>query len=387
VAFASALLLAAPAQARTSTDAQHAVESYVAMQRYLFDPVTSRYRDALAWPVSQAVSATIAVARIPGVHTDAAARSALGFRQLDPLRHGALYESAAGSDLFFDDNEWIAQDLLDWNDLRRDKAAVARAEAIFAGVVQAWDSDATTPCAGGVYWTTAAGNSDRNTVSTANGAVVGLRLYALTHRPVFLYWSRRMLEWVNACMLGPNGLYWDHLDADGRVDRREWSYNQGSPIAAYLLLYETTGDRSALARAEQLADGALSAFSARWLSEPPEFAAIFFQHVLELAAVDGRTRYVVAAQAYADAAWDELRDAQTGLLSTGLLGQAAFVQLYAHLALTGSGAAASGSRPQEGAPTAPGSSGAPADRDRERRAPRTPPGRAGRSAPPSRKSH
>ena len=72
VAFASALLLAAPAQARTSTDAQHAVASYVAMQRYLYDPGTKRYRDALAWPVSQAVSATIAVARIPGVHTDAA---------------------------------------------------------------------------------------------------------------------------------------------------------------------------------------------------------------------------------------------------------------------------------------------------------------------------
>ena len=386
VAFASALLLAAPAQARTSTDAQHAVASYVAMQRYLYDPGTKRYRDALAWPVSQAVSATIAVARIPGVHTDAAGHAALGFRQLDPLRRGALYESAVGADLFYDDNEWIAQDLLDWNQLESDPSAVARAEAIFAGVVHAWDSDAAMPCAGGVYWTTAAGNTDRNTVSTANGAVVGLRLYALTHRPVFLYWSRRMLGWVNECMLAPNGLYWDHVAADGRVDRREWSYNQGSPIAAYLLLYETTGDRSALARAEQLADGTLSAFSGRWLSEPPEFAAIFFQHVLELAAVDGRTQYVAATQAYADAAWNALRDPQTGLLSTGLLGQAAFVQLYAHLALTGSGAGASPSPPQAVAPTGPGSTGAPADRGRGRRAPRTRPGRAARSAPPSRTS-
>src|SRR5947209_18490989 len=99
-------------------------------------------------------------------------------------------------------------------------------------------------------------------------------------------------------MLPPTGLYWGHVAADGTVDRREWSYSQGSPIAAYLLLYQTTGDRSALARAEQLADGTLSAFSGRWLSEPPEFAAIFFQHVLELAAVDGRTQYVAPTQAY-----------------------------------------------------------------------------------------
>ncbi|MFL5911387.1 MAG: glycoside hydrolase family 76 protein [Gaiellaceae bacterium] len=389
VAFACALLLlvAAPAEARISTDADHAVASYVAMQRYLFDPATNRYPDAKAWPLSQALSATIAVARIPGVHTDAAGKAAMGFEQLAPLRQGSLYEAAADSDLFFDDNEWIAQDLLDWNDLRRNPDGVARAEAIFQGVVRAWDGDAATPCAGGVYWTTAAGNSDRNTVSTANGAVVGMRLYALTHRPVFLYWSRRMLDWVNDCMLAPNGLYWDHVAADGTVDRREWSYNQGSPIAAYLLLYQTTGDRSALARAEQLADGTLSAFTGRWRSEPPEFAAIFFQHVLELAAVDRRTQYVTATQAYADAAWDGLRDPQTGLLSTGLLGQAAFVQLYAHLALTGIGAAASSSPQRAAAPTAPGSAGAPADRGRGRQAPRRPPGQAGRSVPPSRKSH
>jgi hypothetical protein len=386
VAFASALLLAAPAQAIPSTDAQHAVASYVAMQRYLYDPGTNRYRDALAWPVSQAVSAAIAVARIPGVQTDAARSAAIGFRQLDPLRRGALYESAAGADLFYDDNEWIAQDLLDWNELRGDRSAVARAEAIFAGVVHAWDGDAATPCAGGVYWTTAPGNSDRNTVSTANGAVVGLRLYALTHRPVFLYWSRRMLDWMNECMLAPNGLYWDHVAADGTIDRSEWSYNQGGPIAAYLLLYETTGDRSALTRAERLADGTLGAFSGRWLSEPPEFAAIFFRHVLELAAADHRTQYVAASQAYADAAWDALRDPHTGLLSTGVLGQAAFVQLYAHLALTESAAGGSPSPRRAAAPTTPGSAGAPADRGRARRAPRTPPARAGRSVRPSRTS-
>jgi hypothetical protein len=386
VAVASALLLVAPAQAMTSTDAQRAVASYVSMQRYLFDPAAKQYRDAFAWPVSQAVSATIAVARIPGVHTNAAHQAAMGFDQLAPLRQGSLYRASAGSDLYFDDNEWIAQDLLDWNQFRRDQAAVIRAEAIFAGVVDAWDSDAATPCAGGVYWTTAAGNSDRNTVSTANGALVGLRLYALTHRPVFLYWSRRMLDWVNECMLAPDGLYWDHVAGDGTVDRREWSYNQGSPIAAYLLLYETTGDRFALTHAERLADGTLSAFSGKWLSEPPEFAAIFFQHVLELAAVDHRAQYVAAAQSYADAAWGALRDPQTGLLSTGLVGQAGFVQLYAHLALTENGAAASRSPQPAAAPTDRGSTGAPADFARGRRAPRTPPGQASRSVRRSRTS-
>ena len=357
MAFASLLVLVSPAQAAPRVDTQRAVASYTAMERYLFDAAGGGYPKTQAWPISQAVSATIAVASIPG------------------------------ASIYYDDNEWIAQDLLDWNAFRRDPASVASAEAIFNGVVQAWDADVSTPCAGGVYWTTAEDVRDRNTVSTANGALVGLRLYALTHRPVFLSWSRRMLDWVNACMLAPNGLYWDHVAADGTVDRHEWSYNQGSPIAAYILLYETTHDRSALARAEQLADGTLSAFTGDWLAEPPEFAAIFFQHVLELAAVDGRTRYVAAAQSYADAAWDALRDPQTGLLSTGLLGQAAFVQLYAHLALTETAAAARRSPPPATAVTGRGSAGSHGDPGRGPRGPRTQPGQAGRSGRPSRTNH
>lgn len=257
--------------------------------------------------------------------------------------------------VFLDDNEWIAEDLLDWNVYRRNPGAVAEARGIFTGVVQAWDSDVSSTCSGGVYWTTASGVGDRNTVSTANGALVGLRLYALTRRPVYLYWSRRMLDWLDACMLGPDGLYWDHVRADGTVDHRVWTYNQGSLVGAYLTLYETTGDVTALARAERLADATIAAFAGdRLAAEPPEFAAIFFRRALDLAAVDGRSTYVAAAQAYADDAWNRLRDPATGLFSQRLLGQAAFVQLYAQLALTGSEAAGSPSPQRATAPTGRG---------------------------------
>jgi Glycosyl hydrolase family 76 len=382
--LAGALLLATSAHADPSTDAAHAVASYTAMERYLFDAGSSRYHELYAWPVSQAVSATIAVSRIPGVRTDAAAHAVDGFRQLAPLRRGALYEADAGAPVYYDDNEWIAQDLLDWNAFRRDLPSVTRAEAIFGGVVRAWDGDPTTPCAGGVYWTTASGDEDRNTVSTANGALVGLRLYALTHRPVFLFWSRRMLDWVNACMLAPDGLYWDHVRADGTIDRSEWSYNQGSLVGAYLLLYETTRDPTALAHAEQLADTALAAFTGPRLStEPPEFAAIFFARLLALAAVDRRMTYVAAAEAYASAAWNDLRDPRTGLFnvpgSTSLLSQAAFVQLYADLALTESGAAARRWPQPTRGPRPSRSTGSHGDRGQSPQDPRTQQAQAGRT--------
>jgi Glycosyl hydrolase family 76 len=349
------LLAPVGAGAAPSQDAVRAVASYAAMERSLFDRSTHRYVEAYAWPVSQAVAATIAVARIPGARTEAAAFAVRGFEQLGSLRDGALYRANAGGSVYYDDNEWIAEDLLDWNLYRRNPPAVARAEGIFAGVVHAWDGDGSTPCSGGVYWTTESGVGDRNTVSTANGALVGLRLYALTHRPVFLYWSRRMLGWLDTCMLAPDGLYWDHVGPDGTVDRRVWTYNQGSLVGAYLTLYETTGDMSALARAEQVADATLADFAGdRLAAEPPEFAAIFFRRALDLASVDGRSSYVTAAQSYADQAWSGARDPTTGLFSSRLLGQAAFVQLYAQLALMGNEAAVSPSPPRAAAPTGRG---------------------------------
>ena len=42
-----------------------------------------------------------------------------------------------------------------------------------AAVVRAWDSDPSHPCSGGIVWTEAPSNDDRNTVTTANGALLG----------------------------------------------------------------------------------------------------------------------------------------------------------------------------------------------------------------------
>jgi hypothetical protein len=178
-----------------------------------------------------------------------------------------------------------------------------------------------------VQWADVPGNDDRNTVSTANGAIVGLRLYLLTRNAADLSWSRRMVGWVEQCLHDPDGLYGDHVSGNGRIDRTEWSYNQGSMLEAYRLLYAATGDKTDLARAESIADGTLAVFHGRWSHEPRVFAAIFFRRLLALARVDGRPRYVAAAQTYADRLWRSPR--------RQLFDQAAVVQMYAALAARG----------------------------------------------------
>jgi hypothetical protein len=334
-------IAAAPVRAGTDNPSR-AADGFAAMERFLFDPRSGKYRDqvganpgAHAWPVSQAIAATIALAKSPGASPRVAAAAAARLARIETFRKGPVYAAWPGGDVYWDDNEWLAQDLL--ADGRA--SSVVRAWEIFGAVVRAWDNDASTPCAGGVQWTEAQGNDDRNTVSTVNGALIGLELYAVKPSPAILYWSRKMLDWVNACMLAEDGLTWDHIDRTGNVDTTHWSYNEGSLIGALVLLAQVTHDPSSLAQAEALADRALAYYNGRWPQEPPEFASIFFVNLLRLATVVGRTDYVAAAQEYADDAWVSHRDARTGLYQFGgttrLLDQAALVQLYASLAASG----------------------------------------------------
>jgi len=316
-------------------DAAHARMAYTAMERTFFNPLRDDYRDTAggrvgshAWPFSQALAATLEVAPLESLRVSRERVLRQLFAALDRrFRSGQLYTASPHGYVYYDDNEWIAFDLLDWNNLQAHTNAVRKAAQIFAAVAAAWSSDATWTCPGGVPWSSAPGKYGRGTVSTANAAVLGLRLYQLDPQPFFLRWSTRMLTWLDQCLLAPDGLFWDNLQPAGSIDQTEWSYNQGSVMEAYRLLYLATGDPADLARAESVADVTLAAFSSRWPSEPPEFAAIFFRRLLGLAALDGRADYVAAAQAYADQLWRRPRHS--------LLEQAAVVQLYAALALTG----------------------------------------------------
>jgi hypothetical protein len=331
-ALCAAVLLVAAGYGRPDRNAVRAHRAYRSLERIYLDRRSGDYRQtprgpvgSHAWPFSQGLAATIEVAHLDGVgsaagHAVPARLAALDHR----FRVRGVYRAAPRGNVYWDDNEWIAQDLLDWDAVHGSRASRRKAAQIFRAITGAWDPDPQKTCPGGVQWTDAPGNDDRNTVSTANGAIVGLRLYLLTHRASYLRWSQRMLGWVEQCLHDPDGLYGDHVSGDGRTDRTEWSYNQGSMLEAYRLLYAATGDKADLSRAESIADATLTAFHGRWSREPTAFAAIFFRRLLALAREDGRRHYVKAAQSYADSLWRAPH--------RQLFDQAAVVQVYAALA-------------------------------------------------------
>jgi predicted alpha-1,6-mannanase (GH76 family) len=242
--------------------------------------------------------------------------------------------SVPAGPVFYDDNEWIALDLVRAYSLTGSRPVLARARALFELVASGWGADEAA-CPGGVYWMRSAANRDRNAVTTENGALLAVQLYALTGGLQYLRWARRMVAWSDRCLARADGLLADHVGADGTRAEQPWSYNQGAFIAAAVLLARATGDDRYLDRAARRAAAALAHFGS-FAGEPPIFVAIFFRDLALLDEVRPQPGYRQALVRYASAAWVRGRDPAAGLFAAQgqptLLDQAAMVQIYALLA-------------------------------------------------------
>jgi hypothetical protein len=341
-----------------SSPAARAAASYQALNQY-FDagqgllleeyPNASQNPYSYLWPYSQAAVAAENLAGIPGrgrQWSDEARRRRDGY---EPYWNASTtpqgYDSylrpplGQGGDKFYDDNEWIGLNLVQNYQRTGDRSALARAKEIFALVVHGWDDDPAHPCAGGVFWTQAPWSQDRNTVSNGPGAELGAHLYLLTRDESYLSWSKKMYDWSQECMLAPNGLYWDHIDLAGTIEKTQWSYNQGVMLGAGALLYKATGDSKYLADARALASASLDFYTSedRLWRQPARFNSIYFKNLLILDSVAPDRGYRALMQSYADRAWAEARDPETGLFHfddrpVQLLEQAGMVQIDALLA-------------------------------------------------------
>jgi predicted alpha-1,6-mannanase (GH76 family) len=175
-------------------------------------------------------------------------------------------------------------------------------------------------------------------VTTANAALLAVRLYARTGAKAYLGFAQQAYEWTERCLGRPDGLVADHIDLKGRIDGHTWSYNQGAMVAVGVRLYKATGKRRYLADAERTANRALATIGDPLASrEPPVFLAIFFRDLHELTSVVPKRADRAAEEAFADEAWSRARDPRTGLFrfdgrQPTLLDQAAMVQVYAELA-------------------------------------------------------
>jgi hypothetical protein len=319
------------------------------------------------WPFARALVATLDIAGIDEslieIDADAAVADSLDAleRYWDPSGDAPAYSSDVlgtwrGGDRYYDDNAWIGLALVQLERMRPGSGHLDRAEELFRFAAAGWDRR-EDPNPGGVFWVeqgrgVGARNHDRNTVSNAPNAELGLHVAELRGAPVAAEGSigaEEMYDWVLATLDASRdsdspatGLFWDKLRGDGTVDQTTWSYNQGSMVGANVLLARRGGSAQAthLARAEAIARKALRHFDGGHQRQPAAFNAIFFRNLLLLHAATGdaelRTEIIKAIRGYADFAWDEKRDRHDQFhLSSGgvtLLNQSAIVQLLALLA-------------------------------------------------------
>jgi hypothetical protein len=369
--------------------AARAARAYAAMERrfrrggglYRREPtlLLSRMASHL-WPFSRALVAILDVAGIgdglvDGIDLDGAIAQCLGAleRYWDPDQDPPAYSSdirgsRLGGDRYYDDNAWVGLALVQLERMRRGSGYLARARELYRFALAGWAWDAT-PNPGGVFWVeqgrgVGRSNHDRNTVSTAPNAELGLHVAELSgQQPLTVRGPDReqvgpeaMCEWVLATLDASRetdapgtGLFWDKLRGDGTIDRATWSYNQGSMVGASVLLARRADPESTahhpdvtahLRRAEAITRKALGHYADAYEQQPAAFNAIFFRNLLLLhAATDDdalRTEIVEAIRGYVDRAWSERRDRRDRFhLSHGgvtLLNQSAMVQLLALLA-------------------------------------------------------
>jgi predicted alpha-1,6-mannanase (GH76 family) len=272
--------------------------------------------------------------------------------------------SRFGGDRYYDDNAWVGLGLAQLERLRPGHGHAQRAQSLFAFAVGGWDTRPDVLSPGGVFWveqTRGAGltNHDRNTVSNAPNAQLGLHLAELRvgdgdgdRGPRRFARAHDMYAWVNVTLdagreagAPATGLFFDKVRGDGSVDRTLWTYNQGSMIGANVLLARQAGSESEtgaayLARAEAIAAKTLRHYAGAYERQPPAFNAILFRNLLQLSAatadVSLRAEIRAAMSAYAQAAWASHRDRHDrfrfGRGGPTLLHQSAMVQIYALLA-------------------------------------------------------
>ncbi len=352
--------------------AKRALAAYQAMQQNFYVASAGLYKGepeySFLWPFSQALAASVSVAHIagqqpkletslralgtslqvyasstvaPGETTASGASTATTLHSYDDVTAPPIGPGGAS---YYDDNEWVGIELARMYELNHDATALTGAEQIMQFVMAGWQTTGPEgqplPCPGGVPFSNAKSNTQRNTITDGPAAELGVQLYRITHEARYLQFAEMAYGWVRECLLEPSGMYADHIERDGVINHSLWSYTQGVMIGAGTLLWQVTHESSYLTEARTTAKAALAYFTySKLSSENPFFAAVWFRNQIYLDAIAHEGPGTLPAREYAYWAWLRHR-LNDNLFAYGspptaeLLDQAALTQIYALLAIS-----------------------------------------------------
>lgn len=316
---------------------------------------SDRKQYSYLWPFSSVLSAVTAMADTDRKYLELLQSKVLpGLEEYfdksrQPEAYSSYIVSAPLSDRFYDDNIWLGIDFTDIYRITGDRRYLDKAETIWKFIESGTDDKID----GGIYWCEQKKES-KNSCSNAPGAVLALKLYQATGDRAYLEKGKRLYEWTESHLRDDeDGMYYDNIALDGRVDKRKFAYNSGQMLQAAVLLYGITAEKHYLHEAKALAEACSKRFfeyrrmkdgSDKYVLKEGNiwFSAIMLRGFIELYNVDGKTRYIKHFKNSLDYLWNERKDGN-GLFETDgrkdkkkddkihLLSQGAVAEMFARL--------------------------------------------------------
>lgn len=298
--------------------------------------------DTSVWPLSQAISATLAEASLKKAPDGTKAELTKEFQALsrywvtggDGPPGYAPTANSPDSLKFYDDNAWVGIDQVEGYKTLKDPALLNQAKQVFSLIQSGWESS-NSDDPGGEQWTQLPGHDGRTAVSTAGGEQLALQLYSVTHDKTYLDFAQKANNWMNEYMRNPTtGLYYDHIDGNGTVDKGEVAYNQGLMLGNSAMLYQATGDQQYLKDAQAIATSSIAHYQS--VGSYPAYMGIFSKNLELLNTIKPDPAYTQALDKYAQQISDET-NSSTGMLDgdfgvSTMISQAAAIQIEAEAA-------------------------------------------------------
>lgn len=153
----------------------------------------------------------------------------------------------------FDDENWMALDLIRAYDLTGDKKYLEKAQTIFSDIMtQGWDTTCCGSSPGGIWWDKK--HTQKATASNAGPVITAARLYQKTKDKKYLDFAKQEYAYWFQTMVNPiTYQVADHINSDGAITWWKFTYNEGLMIGAGAELYKTTKEKKYLEDAHHIA--------------------------------------------------------------------------------------------------------------------------------------
>lgn len=195
---------------------------------------------------------------------------------------------------WYDDNGWWGIAFYDAYRATHDTRYLSSAKRALLFVDSGWDAKR-----GGIWWDTA--HRFHAGESLAGGTLTAAYLYHETHAPLYRRLADKYIHWADADFRGDDGLY-----DRNEMDTTPMPYVQGPMALAFVVMCQSTGDKSYCDEGEELADRAAKRFPK--LDMGPQYDAMYIRSMLELYRFDHNPRWYRIATTAADRALANARD-------------------------------------------------------------------------------